>query len=205
MLPTRFSVRSYEGSVTRDFVPSVAAALSGIDDVSRHHGRTPSDICLIGPVPVFVVRPRSLLASRTLRSARRSGWRGLVTLDDVPSAIVDVARTTRHTGTTFRGGEPAAALYRALEVCQTLQNNSKGTSKAREVRILEIPETYITTVWIAGRSPMFVPTRLCSADRPTPTALSLEQLLTIVAQAARRRPRAITSRRIHKALHGRKV
>jgi len=191
-MPKRnFHVRPYDGDLGRDFIATAASFLAGGE---RGPARTGSEARLVGPFPVYSASAQRLLETPHLsRAARLRGWRALVVVNEEPRAVVDAASVRGRTGAILRGKEPASALHGALQYCELLSAGWEGGS-APELRILEVPGAFLTTLWIAKRPPVFVPTRLSSAERPPPGQLTLAELLAAVSIAVRRRRPAISER-----------
>jgi hypothetical protein len=186
-------------ALARAVSPRLASAARG-----RRRGSAPTAVNrIISPFPVFSANPETLLASGTLsRAARRRGWRALLVGADEALGIIDVGTKARG-GRSVRGAEPARAFMSALEHCGELAERGEIDPRRCQIRVLEIPQIFVTAIWLARRPVVLVPTRVGATERPPPELWPFDRLLALVRRLAPPRRRRVPAKRQRRAARGR--
>jgi hypothetical protein len=125
-----------------------------------------SEVHLLGPFPVFVINATDFVKGKTQSAMKRSGWRGVILAKDEPIALVDFSPSVNEGefSISVRGREAAMALMLVLRAAEE-KIDSRGTFN---VRFVTVPSLFITGLWLAGKSFVFIPTRIGSRTRPSP-------------------------------------
>ena len=139
-----------------------------------------SNISMLGPLPLY---EGVQTANAGTFSAEQVGWRGLIRGDDKPIAIIDFpfqpGSRTRPSA-IVRGEEAAAALDKALQLSAIEAASVDRTYS--ELRFLRFSSALITTLWLYGRRPLFIPTRLGCGSRPHNVVVQGRRELTALLQ-----------------------
>ena len=107
------------------------------------------------PVRLFTIGFDDITSDRFLDSAVPVGWRYLI-VDGGPIAVADVKESASG-GTAFSSlirGPIAEGLSEAADLASKKYDNDSGNY---EVRVLEIPSLYISTLWLHGTREVFFP------------------------------------------------
>jgi hypothetical protein len=152
-------------------------------------------ITLHGPFPLYIADPKQYARGATRRATTQSGWRALVSDGKHPLASINLSCPEREKPSIHvRGKAAARPLYKALEKgLDWLKENDVPA----ELRFISFPSLFITAVWLHGRTPRFIPTRVEIKRQRDPALLTRAELIHIVSRTQRertRRPRRVSVR-----------
>jgi hypothetical protein len=183
-----FTVQAYPGNLTA-LADSLQPALYTFEETREQAAAfAEQQLDLAGPFPVFTIAPDMIAsdeASERFPGAERTGWRALVTVDDAPLALVEIAFGSDGTELfTVRGREAAKAFQTLLRF--SLEHVDEDSDY--DIRWLTLPDVYVSSLWLAGTRDLFTPSRLGTGARPEPRELAwpqLRELLLPLIEAAR--------------------
>jgi hypothetical protein len=190
----------FRGNVEREFVTPLRANLEGVPSTlqdgqtlaTRLNGHLSATVEMIGPFRVYKMNVQRFRL-RLLEQCRRAGWRALFLVDGRGLATVDTLDGARGSARHLvRGDEGAEALTRALLFASERVAVGAGRVPRHEVRILEVPSLFVSTLWIPWVPAGLVPLRLGAAQRPELKRMGLKEFAAIVGDLRRRhdcRPR----------------
>jgi hypothetical protein len=132
---------------------------------------------LIGPFPTYWISAMDLVWG-TLESAKQQGWRGLVLAGDNPVVTADF---TESDSINLGSERIADELATSLKVAKDLNNEPNRIA----VRILSIPDVYITSLWLSGspNGDYFVPINSLSKNLSNRRLCSLSEIVKEVRDA----------------------
>jgi hypothetical protein len=205
----RLTTAQFRGDIDREFVAPLAAVLNGTGSMlqggqtlaARLSEGPSSKVELVGPFRLYRMDLRRF-RGRLLEHCEQTGWRALFLANGTPLATVDCLERERPPSRhLIRSDEGAMALAQALNFLSEGLRNARGRAVRREVRILEVPSLFISTLWVPWVRAGLVPLRLGAAVRPvlarmevTEFGRTVKRLRRIHGQPVRKSPRVRTYR-----------
>jgi hypothetical protein len=167
------SVEKYRGTISHfdELLRSVLRQLAQpVSDGAR--------FSVLSPVPVYACSKR-VSAKPVDKQVRRSGWRALVLVQGRAAALLDLSKDTKqHYPVSVRGANAAEAFLKVLRKADRI---AKQSSVSYRLRFVVFQPLFVTALWLAGRRPLFIPTRIDAGKRPSTKSYTESQFLKLLA------------------------
>jgi hypothetical protein len=143
-------------------------------------------LSFLGPVRCFEANAAQFARGATRGAIKGAGWRGLLMFADEPVGVLDIYPPDPGEAPKYvvRGREVAQTLALALDAAREIADREKGMF---EVRVLSVPSSFLTAIWLKGRRSWFIPTRAGLGARPRAEPLGRRDFLKLFRACLRSR------------------
>jgi hypothetical protein len=130
------------------------------------------------PHPIYTVTADAFVRGELLASAQPTAWQYVITVDDEPFGVAEVAWNEKRRFASYASMSPRQSAEQIIDAIARAERLPQVQDREYELRMLRAPGLYLFAVWLAATKRLGQDDNLLLPIEPVPVVLGRTRIFT---------------------------